>query len=82
MTATRQAKALAWVEAAGANGPGAAVAAAGQAWIYITGQINIWRGPVEVTEASGLRDNRDLGLAEAQYAASIDGPVAAILVGT
>jgi hypothetical protein len=66
----------------GANGPGAAVAAAGQAWIYITGQINIWRGPVEVTEAPGLRNNRELGLAEAQYAASIDGPVAAILVGT
>lgn len=66
----------------GAAGPGAVNAAAGQAWLYISGPINIWRGPVEVHEGPNLKDNREYSLAEAQYAASVDGPVAAILIGT
>lgn len=65
----------------GPTGPGGAVAAENEAWLYVTGGINIWRGTVQVVEGPALRDNRELGLAEAQYAASIDGPVAAIRVG-
>lgn len=66
----------------GSDGPGAAVAGAGQAWLYITGQVNVWRGAVgEPTSARDLVKNRELHLIERQYAASVDGPVAAILVG-
>lgn len=66
----------------GADGPGIASAAEGTAWIYISGQINIWRGKAQVSNSQDLPMNRDLSLVEKFYAASIDGPVAAILVGT
>ena len=51
------------------------------ALLYISGQINIWRGQVTVDPAPDLAGNRELALAEAQYAASVDGPVAFVLVG-
>lgn len=54
----------------------------GRARLYISGQINIWRGSVNVIDAPNLTDNRELALAEAQYAASVDGPVAFQLIGT
>lgn len=66
---------------AGGYGPDAQTDA-GKAIAYISGQINIWRGPVAVTDASDLADNRELALAEAQYAASVDGPVGFQLLGT
>jgi hypothetical protein len=66
----------------GADGPGAAVAAEGTAWLYISGQINIWQGSVELNSAPMLKENRELTLAERAYAASVEGFVAAILVGT
>lgn len=53
-----------------------------KAKLYISGQINIWRGSVTVDPATDLADNRELALAEGQYAASVDGPVAFVLVGT
>lgn len=65
----------------GTDGPGAAVSGPTTAWLYISGQINIWKGPAEVQTASDLKKNRDLALVEKSYAVSIDGPVAAILVG-
>lgn len=66
----------------GTDGPGAAVAGAGQAWLYISGQINIWKAPAaEVQNGPDLKANRDYVLVEKSYAASIDGPVAAILIG-
>ena len=65
----------------GADGPGAAEAGPGQAWLYITGQVNVWRGKAEPVTAQDLAKNRELHLIERQYAASVDGPVAAILVG-
>lgn len=54
----------------------------GRAIVYISGQINIWRGPVVVTTTIDRKDNREYSLAEAQYAASVDGPVAFQLIGT
>lgn len=57
-------------------------AADDKAKLYISGQINIWRGPVTIDPASDLAGNRELTLAEGQYAASVDGPVAVLLVGT
>ena len=54
----------------------------GRAILYISGQINIWRGAVSVVEAPHLADNRELALAEAQYAASVDGFAAFQLLGT
>lgn len=65
----------------GTDGPGSAVAGAGTAWLYIHGQVNVWRGQVQTYPAQDLILNRELTLVERQYAASIDGPVAAILVG-
>jgi hypothetical protein len=65
----------------GTDGPGAAVSGAGQAWLYISGQINIWKGPANVQGAPDPTRNRDLSLVEKSYAVSLDGPVAAILVG-
>lgn len=63
-------------------GPGGVEAGAGQAWLYISGQINIWPGEAgRATSGSNLERNRDLSLAEKSYAVSIDGPVAAILIG-
>lgn len=63
-------------------GPGGVEAGEGEAWLYISGQINIWTGSTP-TAVSGsyLERNRDFSLVEKSYAASIDGPVAAILIG-
>jgi hypothetical protein len=64
------------------NGPGAVAAADGQAWLYISGQVNIWKGALRVVgEAYDLKRNRELALAERKYAASVECFVAAILVG-
>lgn len=65
----------------GSDGPGAAVAGPGQAWLYISGQINVWKGAAAVSNGPDLKKNRDISLVEKSYAVSIDGPVAAVLVG-
>lgn len=65
----------------GPVGPGR-TAGAGQAWLYIHGRINVWRGPSEVTPAIDYRNNRNVALAEGSYASSVDSFVAAVLVGT
>ena len=65
-----------------AEGPDGQEAGPGEAWLYISGQINIWTGATPaVVSGSALDRNRDLSLAEKSYAASVDGPVAAILIG-
>jgi hypothetical protein len=65
----------------GPDGPGAAVAAAGQAWVFVSGAVHLWRSAVSTTEAVDVADNRKYTLAEAMYVAAIDGPVAAVLIG-
>jgi hypothetical protein len=64
-----------------ATGPGGAAAPDGAFWVYVTGQVNIWRGALEVVPAPALKANRAQALAEATYAASVDSFTAAILVG-
>ena len=66
---------------AGGYGPDARTAE-GRAILYIHGQINIWRGAVQILEGPALEENRELALAECMYAASVDGPVAYQLLGT
>lgn len=66
----------------GVDGPGAVDAGAGEAWLYITGRINVWRGPHDAIEAIDYRKNRKHALAEASYAASVDSFVGAILIGS
>lgn len=66
----------------GADGPGVTDAPAGTAWLYVSGQINIWKSDPQFAAGAQLAANRHLTLAEARYAATVDGPVAAILVGT
>lgn len=64
------------------TGPGGTVAGANEAWLYIFGQINFWTSSTpEVVGGPDLYKNRDHSLAEKSYAASIDGPVAAIRIG-
>lgn len=65
-----------------ATGPGGVVAGPGEAWLYITGRINVWRGPHDGVDAMDYRNNRNAALAEGSYAASVDSFVAAILVGS
>lgn len=65
----------------GPDGPGGLTADPGEAWVYISGPVNIWQGGVEVLEGPALKQNRNLHLAEASYVVTVDGPVAAILIG-
>jgi hypothetical protein len=65
----------------GPDGPGALTADANEAWVYISGQVNIWQGDVEVLEGPNLKANRNLHLAEASYTAAIESFAAAILIG-
>lgn len=65
----------------GTEGPGAANATAGRAWLYITGQVNLWQDTLYVTPTYGLKENRSYALAERRYGVSIECDyVAAILV--
>lgn len=64
----------------GTDGPGSAVADAGEAWLYITGKITIWKGPGGAYEAHDLEGNRVYGLAEATYVPTIECFAAAILI--
>ena len=65
----------------GSTGPGGVIAAPGTAWMYVTGQVNIWRSDVAIAEGFDLAANRTETLAEAQYVPTVDGIVAAVLVG-
>lgn len=65
----------------GPAGPGSVTAPAKAAWLYASGQVNLWRGKLNVVSGPAQYNNRDFALAETPYAATIDGPVAAILVG-
>lgn len=65
-----------------ATGPGGEVAAAGEAWLFVTGQVNIWRGAlITPDEVYALKQNRTFALAERTYTASVECISAAILVG-
>lgn len=63
------------------EGPGAVAIADGTAWLYISGNINIWRGTPVLAQAPALKANRDYVLMENTYVATADCFVAAILVG-
>lgn len=65
----------------GPTGPGGAIAPAGTAWAYVSGQVNIWKGDVFVAPANDLYSNRMIALAEATYVPTVETFVAAILVG-
>lgn len=78
---TRQGTPLANGGGYGAAGPGARTASAGTGWLYISGQLNLWQGELNLIETTNQYENRNYVLAEATYAATADGPVAAILVG-
>lgn len=57
------------------------VAAAGQAWIYVTGQVLLYRGDeIQVREAHDLAHNKTFALAEQLYTPNVDGIAGAIRV--
>lgn len=64
-----------------AKGPAVSPAPAGAAWLYISGRVNLWQGTLGLQATKDLPANRQHALAERTYAATVDGPVAAILVG-
>lgn len=66
-----------------ANGSGYADtgAPAGATWLYVTGQVNLWKGQEHTYEAPALKENRHYGLVEATYVPTVEGFVAKILVG-
>lgn len=65
-----------------ATGPGARVAAAGEAWLFVTGQVNVWRGAILTPdETYALKQNRTFALAERTYTVSVECITAAVLVG-
>lgn len=78
---TRQGTPLANGSGYGQTGPDGAEAPEGAGWLYISGQINIWSGEVNLIEATNHQENRNYVLAEAVYAATVECFVAAILVG-
>jgi hypothetical protein len=65
----------------GQVGPGDVLATATQAWIYVSGQVNIWQGSTEVITGLDIEHNRRNTLAETRFLANIEGPVGAILLG-
>lgn len=65
----------------GQEGPGDVLATATQAWVYVSGQVNIWQGDTEVRDGHDLPENRRHHLAETRFLANIEGPVGAILLG-
>lgn len=81
VTATPAGTPIAMAAGYSKTGPGGKVAGATEAWLYVSGQINVWTAPAQIQGGPDLKKNRDLTLAEKSYAVSIDGPVAAILVG-
>lgn len=62
-------------------GPDAVAAGAGEAWLYISGQVNLWEGPTNTRDANDLKRNKRQVLIETEFLANIDGPVGAILLG-
>lgn len=65
----------------GSAGPDAVTATyPGEYWIYATGQVNLWQGPLVRVTAPEVGQNRMLGLVERTYVPVIEGPVGAILV--
>lgn len=65
----------------GADGPGLLTADAGEAWVYISGQVNVWSTVGEVIEGPALKANRNHHLVEATYVATVECFAAAILIG-
>lgn len=63
------------------TGPGAVEAGPSQVWLYISGQVNIWKGTPEIIAARALEQNRHHTLAEATYAATVECFSAAVLLG-
>lgn len=63
------------------DGPGTAVSTNGNAWLYISGKITIWRGPGGPYEAYDLKGNRVYALMERTYVPTVECFAAAILVG-
>lgn len=56
-------------------------AGADQAWVYVTADINIYRGETNTYEGRHLEDNRRYVLAETNYMIVNSGPVGALLLG-
>lgn len=63
-----------------ATGPGDVAAAAGQFWVYVTGQVNLWRSDVSVHVTDDMINNQTHALAERSYVPTVECLVAAVLV--
>lgn len=61
-------------------GPTGEPAPAGQAWLYVTGQVVLTRGPVEAHRVLDHTNNNQVVLAERTYVPTVDCFAAAVLV--
>lgn len=61
-------------------GPTGEVAPAGQAWLYVTGQVTLLRSPIESHRVLDTTNNNQVVLAERTYVPAVDCFVAAVLV--
>lgn len=64
----------------GPAGPGGVNAEAGQFWLYVTGQVNLWRSEILTREGYDLKKNQRVLLAERIYIPTVECIVAAVLV--
>lgn len=65
----------------GNTGPGGVVATyPGRYWVYVTGQVTLYQGPLVKAEATDHTHNHERALVERTYVPVVDGPVGAVLV--
>lgn len=64
----------------GTTGPGGTEAEEGQFWLYISGQVNLFRSEVQAVPADDLRYNKSYALLERIYVPTVECFVAAVLV--
>lgn len=62
------------------TGPEGTVAAAGEAWLYISGEVVLSQGPIATHAAPLVQNNRAMVLAERVYAPSVECFIAAVRV--
>jgi hypothetical protein len=77
---TRQGTPIANGAGYGATGPGGGVAAAGEFWMYMTGQVNLWMSDIIESQAPNPELNRSVALAEQIVVPTVECFVAAVLV--
>lgn len=62
------------------TGPDGVEAGDGAVWVYISGQVRLWRTPTVTNEAYSLENNKQLAITEREYVVTVESFVAGIRV--